>query len=186
MEGESMSQGGEGEQSRMAGGGAGQHTKGASKETTQEGPDIALAEEETPIPSVSPHDTLADNLTNSGLGARDEDDAAVAMEDEIMNQGEEGEQCRMAGGGEGQHTTRASKTSGAMSSGGSVPSTCTSQGTPRGRSSRSGPKEVPQYRPGRGQTNVNAAISTSGTPAVAAMKKTSQSAGCKRQSPDQP
>jgi len=71
MEGESMSQGGEGEQSRMAGGGAGQHTKGASKETTQEGPDIALAEEETPIPSVSPHDTLADNLTNSGLGARD-------------------------------------------------------------------------------------------------------------------
>jgi len=59
-----------------------------------------------------------------------------------MNQGEEGEQCRMVGWGEGQHTTGASKTSGAMSSSGSVPSTCTSRVTPRGRSSRSGPKEV--------------------------------------------
>jgi len=40
-------------------------------------------------------------LVNSGLGARDEDDAAVAMEGEIICQGEEGKQSRMAGGGAG-------------------------------------------------------------------------------------
>jgi len=98
IEDEIMSQGEEGEQSRMTGGGAWQHTTGASKEMTQKGPDIALAEEETQIPLVSPHDTLADILANSGLGARAEDDAAAAMEGEIMSQGEEGEQSRMAGG----------------------------------------------------------------------------------------
>jgi len=70
----------------MAGGGAAQHTTGASQEMTQAGPDTALAEETTLIPSVSPHDTSADNLANSGLGARAEDDTAVAMEDEIMSQ----------------------------------------------------------------------------------------------------
>jgi len=101
MEGEIMSQGEEGEQSRMTGGGAGQHTTGASKEMTQEGPDVALAEEETQIPSVSPHDTLANNLANSGLGARAGDDAAVTMEGEIMSQGEKGEQSRMARGRRG-------------------------------------------------------------------------------------
>jgi len=34
----------------------------------------------------------------------------LAMQNEIMIQGEEGEQNRMAGGGAGQHTTQASKT----------------------------------------------------------------------------
>ena len=135
MEGESMSQGGEGEQSRMASGGAGQHTTGASKEMAQGAPDIALAEEETLIPSVSPHDTLADNIANSGLGARAEDDAAVAMEGEIMSQGEEGGQSRKAGGGAGQHTTGASKTSGVMSSDGPDTWIRISWGTARGRSS---------------------------------------------------
>jgi len=138
MEGEIMSQGKEGKQSRMVGGGAGQHTTGASKEMTQEGPDIALAEEETLIPSVSPHDTLPNNLANSSLGARAEDDAAAAMEGEITSQGEEGERSRMSGGGAGQHTTGASKTSGAMSSGGPVTWTRASRGTPCDRLSRSG------------------------------------------------
>jgi len=47
----------------------------------------------------------------------------LAMPNEIMSQGEEGEQNRMAGEGAGQHTTQASKTlpiAGAMSSGGPV------------------------------------------------------------------
>jgi len=65
---------------------------------TREGPDVTLAEEKTQIPSVSPHDTLANNLANSGVGARAEDDATVAMEGQIMSQGEEGEQNRMTGG----------------------------------------------------------------------------------------
>ena len=183
-----MSQGEEGGQSRMVGGGAGQHTTGASKEMTQEGPDVALAEEETQIPSVSPHNTLANNLANSGLGARAEDDAAVAMEDEIMSQGGEGEHSRMAGGGVGQHTTGASKTSGTMSSGGPVTWTPgrTSRDTPHGRSSRSGSKEVPRYRAGRGRINVNDATLTSGTPAAAATQTTPQTVGCKRPRPDWP
>ena len=45
------------------------------------------------------------------------------MPNEIMSQGEEGEQNRMAGEGAGQHTTQASKTlpiAGAMSSVGPV------------------------------------------------------------------
>ena len=46
----------------------------------------------------------SDRIEDS-LGARDEDDTAVAMEGEIMSQGEEGEQNRMVGGGAGQHTT---------------------------------------------------------------------------------
>ena len=48
--------------------------------------------EETPIPSVSPHDTLANNNANSGPDARAEDDAVVALEGEIMSQGGEGGQ----------------------------------------------------------------------------------------------
>ena len=170
----------------MAGGGAAQHTTGASQEMTQEGPDVALAEDEAQIPLVSPHDTLANNLANTSLGARAEDDAAVAMEDEIMSQGGEGGQSRMAGGGAGQHTTGASETSGAMSSGGPVTWTRTSRGTPRGRSSRSGSKEVPRYGAGRGRTNVNDPTSTPGTPAAAATQTTPQSAGCKRPGPDRP
>jgi len=177
-------EGQEGEQDRMAGGGAGQHTTRASKEMTQEAPDIALAEEETPILSVSLHDTLTDNLTNNSLGARAKDDAAVAMEGGFMSQGEEGGQSRMVGGGAGQHTTGASKTSGTMSSGGPNMLTCTSLGTLCGRSSKSGSKELPCYRAGRSQTNVNSATSTLGTPAEAATQTTSQSAGCKRPSPD--
>ena len=101
-----------------------------------------------------------------------------------MSQGEEGEQSRMAGGGAGQHTAGASKTSGAMSSDGPVPWTRTSRGTLRGRSSRSGSQEVPRYRAGRGRTNVNKATSTSGSPAAAATQTTPQSAGCKRPGPD--
>ena len=57
MECEIMSEREDGEQSM----GAGQHTTGASKEMTQESPSIALADEDAPIPPVTPHDTLADN-----------------------------------------------------------------------------------------------------------------------------
>ena len=46
----------------------------------------------------------SDRIEDS-LDARAEDDTAVAMEGEIMSQGEEGEQSRMTGGGAGQHTT---------------------------------------------------------------------------------
>ena len=53
---------------------------------------------DTPQASA-PVDTTHMTLVNSGLGARDEDDAAVAMEGEIMSQGEEGKQSRIAGGG---------------------------------------------------------------------------------------
>jgi len=42
--------------------------------------------------------------------ARAEDDMAVAMEGEIMSQGGEGVQNRMAGGGAGQHTTQVIET----------------------------------------------------------------------------
>jgi len=57
MECEIMSEREDGEQSM----GTGQHTTGASKEMTQESPSIALADEDAPIPPVTPHDTLADN-----------------------------------------------------------------------------------------------------------------------------
>ena len=56
-----MSERKNGEQSMMAGGGTGQHTTGASKEMTQEALEIALEDEDAPIPPVTPHDTLADN-----------------------------------------------------------------------------------------------------------------------------
>jgi len=186
MEGEIMSQGEDGEQSRIAGGGTGQHTTGVSEEMTQASPNISLTDEDAPIPPVSPHDTLADNTTNRGLDARAEDDAAVAMEGDIMSQGEDGGQSRMVGGGAGQHTTGANKTSRAMSSGSSVPSTCTSRETPRGGSSRAGFKEVPRYRAGRSRTKVKDHTSTSGTPATAATQPTTESAGCKRPTPDWP
>jgi len=140
---------------------------------------------DTPQASA-PVDTTHTTLANSSLGVRAEDDIAVAMEGEIMSQGGEGGQSRMAGGGAGQHTTGASETSGAMSSGGPVTWTRTSRGTPRGRSSRSGSKEVPRYGAGRGRTNVNDPTSTPGTPAAAATQTTPQSAGCKRPGPDRP
>jgi len=54
-------------------------------------------------------DTTHSSLAHNGLGARAEDDAAVAMQAEIMSQGEEGEQRRMAGGDDGQHNTRVSQ-----------------------------------------------------------------------------
>ena len=50
-------------------------------------------------------DTTHSSLGHNGLGARAEDDAAVAMQAEIMSQGEEGEQRRMAGLDDGQHNT---------------------------------------------------------------------------------
>ena len=118
MQAEIMSQGEEGEQRRMAGGDDGQHNTGASQETTQEAPDITLATGETRIPSVSTNDTLANNIATNGSGARTEDNAAITMEGVIMSQVEDGEQSRMAGGGAGQHTTGASESPGAMSSGG--------------------------------------------------------------------
>ena len=61
MECESMSERKDGEQSMMAGGGTRQHTTGASIEMTLEALDIALTDEDAPIPPVTPHDTLADN-----------------------------------------------------------------------------------------------------------------------------
>jgi len=72
-------------------------------------------------PAATTNDPQAD--------AHTEDDTAVAMEGKIMNQGQEGEQNRMAGGGAGQHTTQTSTTlpiTGVMSSGGPVTETRTS------------------------------------------------------------
>jgi len=54
-------------------------------------------------------DTTHSSLAHNGLGARVEDDAAVAMQTEIMTQGEEEEYWRMAGGDDGQHNTWASQ-----------------------------------------------------------------------------
>jgi len=180
MEGEIMSQGEEGEQRRMAGGDAGQHNTGASKEMTQEGPVNTLAAEETRIPSVSTNDTLANNLANNRSGARAEDDAAVTMEGEIMSQGGDGEQSRMAVGGAGQHTTGASETPGAMSSGG------LDTWTRARKSFKLRTPEMPRYKDGHGRTKVQGSTQTSGTPAAAATQPTPESAGCKRPTQDWP
>ena len=182
MEGEITSQG----ESMMAGGDAGQHTSGASKEMTQQRPDIALADEETQIPSASTNDTLANNLATNRLGARAKDDTVVAMEGKMTSQGEEGEQNRLAGGGAGQHTTGASKTPGAMSSGGPDTWTRALRGTLRGNSVRSRAPEMPCYKAGRGRTKVKDPKSMSGTLAAAATQPTPESAGCKRPTPDWP
>jgi len=72
------------------------------------------------------------------------------------------------------------KTSGVISSGGSVLLTRTSRGTLRVRSFISGSEEVPRYRAGRGQTNINAVTLTSSTPAAAVTQTTSPSAGCRK------
>ena len=171
MESQISGQGGDGEQSTTVGGGAWQHTTGTSKEMTQKGPDIALADEGPQIPSASTHlnDTLDNNLPNNGQGARTEDDAAVAMEGEIMSQWEEWEHNRMAGGGAGQHTSGASEKS-----------------TLRGNSFRFRAQELPRYKAGRGRTKVNDPTSTSGTPAAAATQPTPESVGSKRPTPDWP
>jgi len=178
MEGQISGQGEDGEQSRMAGGGAGQHTTGASKEMTQEGHDIATADEGEQFPSVLTNDMLANNLANSGLGARAEDDAADAMEGQISGQGEDGEQSRMAGGGAGQHTTGASEPPGTMSSGD------LNAWTRARKSFNSRALEKPRYRAGQGRAKVKDTTSTLGTPTAAAAQPTPQSAGRKRPTPD--
>ena len=57
IEGQISGQGGDGEQSTTAGGGAWQHTTGTIKEMTQEGHDIATAGEGAQFPSVFTNDT---------------------------------------------------------------------------------------------------------------------------------
>jgi len=179
MEGQISGQGEDGEQSRTAGGGAGQHTTGTSKETTQEGHDIATADEGVQFPSVLTNDMLANNLANSGLGARAEDDAAVAMEGQISGQGEDGEQSRTAGGGAGQHTTGTRQPPGAMSSG-------DINAWIRARKSfKIRAPEMPRYKAGRGWAKVKDRTSTLGTPAAAAAQPTPELAGSKRQTPRQ-
>ena len=49
--------------------------------------------------AYSPVNTTHMTLANSGLGARAEDETAVAMEGKIMIEREDGEQSMMAGGG---------------------------------------------------------------------------------------
>jgi len=117
MEGQISGQGEDVQQSTTAGGGAGRHTTGMSKEMTQEGHDIATTDEGAQFACVFTNDMSANNLDNSDLGARAEDDAAGAMEDQIDGQGEDGEQSRTVGGGAGQHTTGMRQLPGPMSSG---------------------------------------------------------------------
>ena len=100
--------------------------------------------------------------------ARTEDDAAVAMEGEIVSQWEDGEHNRMAGGGAGQHTPGASEKS-----------------SLRGNSVKLRAQELPRYKAGRGRTKVHDPTST-GTPAAAATQPTPESVGCKRPTPDWP
>jgi len=180
MQAEIMSHGEEGEQRRMAGGDDGQHNTGASQETTQEGPDITLAAGETRIPSVSTNDTLANNITNNRSGARAEDDAAITMEGVIMSQGKDAEQSRMPVGGAGLHTSGASESPGAMSSGGLDTSTRARQPF------KIRAPDKPRYKAGRGRTKVKDPTSTLGTPAAAATQPTPESAGCKGPTPDWP
>jgi len=63
----------------------------------------AFSGEETQFPSVFTNEMSANNLANSDLGARAEDDAAGGMGDRINGQREDGEKSRTAGGGAGQH-----------------------------------------------------------------------------------
>jgi len=148
MEGQISGQGEDGEQSRMAGGGAGQHTTGASKEMTQEGHDIATAGAETQFPPVFTNEMSANNLANSDLGARAENDAAGAMEDQINGQGEDGEQSRTAGGGAGQHTTGTRQPPGVMSSG-DINAWIRAR-----KSSKYRALELPRYKAGQGWAKV--------------------------------
>jgi len=59
--------------------------------------------------AIASVDTTHLSLAHNGLGANAEDDVAVAIQAEIMSQGGEGEQMRMAGGDDGQHNTGASQ-----------------------------------------------------------------------------
>jgi len=125
------------------------------------------------------------------LDAYTEDYMAVAMEGEIMSQGEEGEQNRMAGGGAGQHTTQASETlpiAGATSPSGHDTRTHTSRDATIVRSYRRGLIELPTlYRAmGSGRTQDGNHTSTSGTPAAAATETTTPSTGRKRLKRDWP
>jgi len=180
MEGEIMSQGGEGEQRRMSVGGAGQHNTGASKETTQQGPNITPAAGETRIPSVSANDTLAKNIANNRSGARAKDDAAITMKGWIMSQGGDGEQSRMAVGGAGQHTTGASESPGAVSSGG------LDAWTRARKPFKFRTPEKPRYKAGHSRAKVQGSAQTLGTPTATATQPTPESAGCKRLTPDWP
>ena len=180
MEGQISGQGGDGEQNRTAVGSAGQYTTGTSQEMTQEGHDIATAGEETQYPSMFTNEMSANNLANSDLGARAEDDAAGGMGDRINGQREDGEKSRTAGGGAGQHTTGTRQPPEAMSSG--DPGTTT-------RAHKSCPFRTPdqeRYKPGQGLTTVKGRISKSGTPASIAAQPTPQSVGSKRPKRDWP
>jgi len=180
MEGQISGQGEDGEQSTTAGGGAtaGQHTTGMSKEMTQEGHDIATADEGAQFPSVFTNDTLANNLANSDLGARAEGDAASGLEDQINGQGEDGEQSRTAGGGAGQHTTGTRQPPGAMSS--DDLDTWTRARKPFNSTT----PDQARYKPGQGLTKVKGRTSTLGTPAATAAQPTPKSVGSKRPTPD--
>jgi len=95
------------------------------------------------------------------VGACNKARGHLAMQNEIMIQGEEGEQNRMAGGGAGQHTTQTSKTL---------------------------PKDsIKIYRVKRGgQINVGKRTSTSDTPAAAATGSTPSYTRSKRPQRDGP
>ena len=109
-----------------------------------------------------------------------EDDAAVSMEGEIMSQGGDGEQSRMAGVGAWQHTTGTRQPPGAMSSG--DPGTQTRARKPF--HSRTPDQEC--YKPGQGLTKVKGRTSTSSTPAATAAQPTPKSVRPKRQKQDRP
>jgi len=122
----------------------------------------------------------SDRIEDS-LDAHGEDDTAVAMEGEVMSQGEEGEQNRiLAGGCAGQHTIQASKTlpiAGATSPSGHYMWTHTPRGATSGRSYRRGPRELQKLcqAEGSGRTNVGNHTSTLDTTAAAATETTSLS-----------
>jgi len=120
------------------------------------------------------------NLANSDLGARAEDDAAGAMEDQINSQGEDGEQSRTAGGGAGQHTTGTRQPPGAISS------VDLDTWTRARKPFKSRTPDQPRYKPGQGLTKVMGHTPTLGTPAAAAAQPTPKSAGSKRPTPDLP
>jgi len=123
---------------------------------------------------------LANNIANNGSGARAEDDAAITIEGEIMSQGEDGEQSRMAVGGAGQHTTGASESPGAMTSGG------LDAWTRARKPFKFRTPEMPRYKAGHGRAKVQGSAQTSGTPAATATQPTPEPAGCKRPTPDWP
>jgi len=115
----------------------------------------------------------------------------LAMQNEIMSQGEEGVQNRMADGDAGQHTTQASETlpiAGATSPSGHDTWTHTPRDATSSRSYGRGPRELQTFyrATGSGRTNVANHTSTSGTPAAAATETTTPSTGRKRPKRDWP